>query len=175
MIKKKLSIFIIFLVALNIMYAESLIIETESETHTYQLSEINYLDFEDNFINVNLDAETQSFDLNNLISLGFEELTSVEDDGIIAIDELYQNYPNPFNPSTTIRFNLKEDAQINLEIYNVKGQKVRSLYQGKATQGVNEIVWTGKDDFGRDATSGIYFFKLTSPSYNRMKKMILLK
>ncbi len=173
---------IILLLSGNIIYADTLVIETDNDSYTYPLSDINYLDFDNDFINVNLDEETMSYDLESLVSIGFAELTNIDDEEVIPVNDLLQNYPNPFqlsgsqrSPATTIRFSLKEDLQINLEIYNIRGQKVRTLYQGFAAKGINEIMWTGSDDFGRDVTSGIYFYKLSSPTHNQMKKMLLIK
>ncbi|PID27854.1 MAG: hypothetical protein CSB55_07335 [Candidatus Cloacimonadota bacterium] len=88
---------------------------------------------------------------------------------------LNQNIPNPFNPETEINFVLNEDSNVSLDIYNVKGQKVKTLVSGKLTKGNHDIVWSGKDDNGTDVSSGIYFYRLTSGKLVRSKKMILLK
>jgi len=84
-------------------------------------------------------------------------------------------YPNPFNPSTTIKFNLPEAADIKLEIYNQKGQLVTSLAQGKADSGLSSIIWNGTDSDNRKVASGLYYSKLSYNGKSIMKKMVLLK
>ncbi len=89
---------------------------------------------------------------------------------------LQQNYPNPFNPSTTIRFSLAEkDANVQLNIYNLKGQKVRTLVKGALDKGNHQVVWNGTDDSGRKVAGGIYIYRLMSGKYSATRKMIMLK
>ena len=89
---------------------------------------------------------------------------------------LYQNYPNPFNASTTIKFFLKENVQTSVTVYNVLGQKVRTLIQSRSmNRGTYEIVWDGKADNGREVPSGIYFCGFKAGSFNQVNKIILLK
>lgn len=85
------------------------------------------------------------------------------------------NYPNPFNPSTTISFNLTKDEVIALDIYNVKGQKVKTFLNEKMSQGIHNIVWDGKDNNGKDTASGIYFCKIKGESSQATHKMLLIK
>jgi len=93
--------------------------------------------------------------------------------------ELTGNFPNPFNPTTTIKYALHEDSRVNLEIFNIKGQKVKTLADGNQSAGYHTIIWDGKDNNGRTAASGLYFYKMASESnngdYTSIKKMILLK
>jgi carboxypeptidase T len=89
-----------------------------------------------------------------------------------------QNYPNPFNPSTTISFNISlEDVKdAALEIYNVKGQKVKTFPNLQTNKSSNhQIIWNGKDNSDKSVTSGIYFYKLQAGKYSQTKKMILMK
>ena len=81
----------------------------------------------------------------------FVGLTSIEDlsEGLIPQSlDLAQNYPNPFNPSTTIKYNLPENAQIELTIFNLLGQKVRRLVSGNVSAGFHSIQWDGKNEQG---------------------------
>ncbi len=88
----------------------------------------------------------------------------------------FTNYPNPFNPSTTFSYNLKEDCHITLEIYNLKGQKIRSIISDYKSNGGHTVTWNGKNDAGKPATSGIYFAKLkTDRGDVKVKKCLLLK
>jgi len=98
------------------------------------------------------------------------------DDNVNSIKmDLVGNYPNPFNPETNISFNLDKMTDVNLSIYNLKGQKVRTLVDGRQNQGLHTIVWTGDDNSGKAVTSGIYLYKLKAGSYTKTKKMILMK
>jgi len=83
---------------------------------------------------------------------------------------ILQNYPNPFNASTTIEFTLPEEAEVELSIYNILGQKIATLFGGLKTAGENFITW----DAG-DAPSGIYFARLESGADSRAIKMLLLR
>lgn len=92
------------------------------------------------------------------------------------VTRLRQNYPNPFNPETTIEYSLREDVDMmELKIYNVLGQEVRTLFSGSRSKGEYTVVWDGKDNFGRSVTSGIYFYRMTTPNFNKINKMMLLK
>ncbi len=88
---------------------------------------------------------------------------------------LQGNYPNPFNPSTTIRFSLKNDSKVELSVYNVKGQKVRSLTQSMLEKGNHNIVWNGKDQNGQSCSSGVYFYKLKIDNKVLTRKMLMVK
>nr|MBC8384765.1 T9SS type A sorting domain-containing protein [Candidatus Cloacimonadota bacterium] len=92
-----------------------------------------------------------------------------------SITKLLGNYPNPFNPTTTISFSLiAKDAKI--EIYNLKGQKVKTFSNLQITQSINQkIIWNGEDDNGKPVSSGIYFYKLRTAGFEDTKKMILMK
>ncbi len=73
---------------------------------------------------------------------------------------LEQNFPNPFNPETTIRFHLRKPGHCTLSIYNMKGQKVRTLVSQNLNPGSHSVIWNGKDNNGRIQSSGIYIYKL---------------
>jgi hypothetical protein len=89
--------------------------------------------------------------------------------------ELYGNYPNPFNPTTAISFSLKETSNVQLVIYNVKGQVVKTLVNDELEKGNHTIVWSGKDNSDKATSSGVYFYKLKAQNYSSIKKMLLLK
>ncbi|MDP8220433.1 MAG: C25 family cysteine peptidase, partial [Candidatus Stygibacter frigidus] len=92
-----------------------------------------------------------------------------------SLPVLNANYPNPFNPETTISFSLPENANIELSIYNVKGKKVKTLVSGNMDAGDHETIWYGRDDEGRQVSSGVYFYKLKSERYTTTKKCVLMK
>jgi len=70
------------------------------------------------------------------------------------------NHPNPFGSSTTIRFETKQSDLVNITVYNLKGQKVKSLVGGKLASGLHEINWDGRDELGNSVASGVYFYRL---------------
>lgn len=88
---------------------------------------------------------------------------------------LEQNYPNPFNPETNIEFSLERAEQVRLQIYTITGQLVRTLVNDQQPAGVYRIRFDGRDDFGRQLASGVYFYKLISPSKVLSRKMLLMK
>ncbi|MCD4652281.1 MAG: T9SS type A sorting domain-containing protein, partial [Candidatus Cloacimonetes bacterium] len=90
----------------------------------------------------------------------------------------YNNYPNPFNPETNICFTLSvEDskAPICLEIFNIKGQKVKSLKAGRVSAGNHTFIWQGRNNLGKPVSSGVYFYRLRTASQTQMRKMLLMK
>jgi len=90
--------------------------------------------------------------------------------------KLEQNFPNPFNSSTSITVRLPLDAQIRLEIYNVLGQRIRTLIDGRYQAGVHTYSWDGTDNSGSKVPTGIYFYRLTeSGKPLNTKKMIVLQ
>ena len=93
---------------------------------------------------------------------------------------LHQNYPNPFNPTTKISFSLKNDSNVELAIYNLKGQKVRTLIKDnlKANDNMNRCynyIWDGKDSKNRKVSSGVYLYQLITEQRKETQKMLLLK
>lgn len=89
--------------------------------------------------------------------------------------ELKQNYPNPFNASTTISYELPENANVDLQIYNISGQLVRDLQNQKQTPGYYQIHWDGTGDNGNVLPSGVYFCKIKTEKFFKVMKMTLLK
>jgi len=105
-------------------------------------------------------------------------ITSLGDDDQVMVPTvtvLKSNYPNPFNPSTTIAFDMASAGHVSIEIYNVKGQRVRSLVNGPRDAGRYNVVWNGDDESGRNVGSGVYFYRMTTPEYSSVKKMLLMK
>jgi hypothetical protein len=88
---------------------------------------------------------------------------------------LHQNYPNPFNPETKISFNLSTKSKVSLDIYNTKGQKIRTLLDENLGKGTHNAIWDGKDNNGINAASGVYIYRLKSGNTTQSKKMILMK
>ncbi len=96
--------------------------------------------------------------------------------------KLYQNYPNPFNPQTTIEYELEGNGFVKLEIFDIKGSKIRTLIDDYQPKGLHKVLWDGNTDENVDASSGIYFYHLffiktdqSSEFQNEYKPMVLLK
>jgi hypothetical protein len=89
--------------------------------------------------------------------------------------ELAQNYPNPFNPTTTIRYALPGTEKVHLAIYNLLGQKIKTLVDGVQTGGVYDVVWDGKDASGKAVGSGVYFYRLETSGVVKTRKMMLIR
>jgi len=95
---------------------------------------------------------------------------------IPLVTKLNQNYPNPFNPTTTISFSIQEDSDVKLSIYNIKGQKKRSLLNDQISAGEHSIVWNGENASGVQVSSGVYLYKLkVNDKTELVKKCLLLK
>jgi len=88
---------------------------------------------------------------------------------------LHQNFPNPFNPSTEIRFDLPKESIVNLSIYNLMGQKIKTLNSKNLTPGFHSVIWNGTDDFGNYVSSGMYLYSINAKHFQSTKKMLFLK
>ena len=110
-------------------------------------------------------------------TLQLEELIAYE---IPAETELLRNYPNPFNPETWIPYRLAEDADVSLTIYDTSGALVRSIDIGHQTAAVYEtrakaIYWDGRNRFGEQVASGLYFYHLSAGDFSATRRMVILK
>jgi len=88
---------------------------------------------------------------------------------------LYQNYPNPFNPQTRINFDIPALSFVILEIYNINGQKVRTLFNGIKPAGRYTEIWNATNDAGKNVTSGVYLFRMKTDQTTFIKRMFLLR
>jgi hypothetical protein len=116
----------------------------------------------------------------NWVNLSIQEITYGEvnesDEVTIMPSTSLNNYPNPFNPNTTISFSVSENNQLTkLEIFNVKGQLVKTLVNAPLSAGNYLVEWNGKNDKQKPVVSGFYFCRLTSGKSQRIQKMILMK
>ena len=124
--------------------------------------------------------------LENPIELTFDDygnadiviaVTSTDDNTDLLPDKsaLSQNYPNPFNAHTTISFNLPSTENVELSIYNVVGQKIITLQNGRMNAGEHSIIWDGRSDNGSEVASGIYFYRLSAGDQTETRRMTFLK
>ena len=103
-------------------------------------------------------------------------VTNFNDDAI-AVSSIISNYPNPFNPNTTISFTLGETAKTcQVEVYNIKGQLIRTLMYAQVSAGEYNMIWNGRDEENHKVSSGTYFAKLiVNGKEKAVTKMLLLK
>ncbi len=99
-----------------------------------------------------------------------------EPDAPVNDFELEQNYPNPFNPSTTIRYKLLKPSRVVLNIYDLRGRKVRTLVEGQQGTGLHAVLWEGRDWQGREVASGIYLYEIQiGQKVKQTRQMLLLR
>ncbi len=111
------------------------------------------------------------FGKNNLY-LPIEELKS----SAVPVDyALMQNFPNPFNPSTTIRYALPRIQKVEITIFNILGQKIRSFQWDKQLPGVHQVIWDGNNSQGVSAGTGMYFYRITTGEFTAVRKMLLIR
>ncbi|MFQ5822511.1 MAG: Ig-like domain-containing protein [bacterium] len=89
--------------------------------------------------------------------------------------ELSQNYPNPFNPETKIRYQLPEAGQVVVKIYNLLGREVKTLVNERKEAGFHVVTWDAKDNFGREVSSGIYYYRIIVGTFHQTNKMVFMK
>ena len=110
------------------------------------------------------------------VQIGVGVEVAIDESGLTPFEfALHQNYPNPFNPETNIQFDVAENSDINVSIFNIMGQKVATLVNGNMDAGIYHIKWNGLSDKGIALPSGMYFYKMKSPEYQSVKKLVLVK
>ena len=148
---RKLFLCLMLMIFLTSLSAEIMIVHTISGDYEFDISDINYINFDP------VSAED------------FEMLFSK-----IPIRFL-KNYPNPFNPTTNIQFDLTQTGRTKVEIYNIRGQKVKTLLCQELDAGVHNVTWYGKDENEKRVASGVYLYKVSVNKLEKIKKMIMLK
>ena len=88
---------------------------------------------------------------------------------------LEQNFPNPFNPFTTLRYDLPEDALVNITIYDMMGRVVSNLVSSQQRAGYKSVQWNATDFFGKPVSAGVYLYQIRAGEFRQVKKMVLLK
>lgn len=102
-------------------------------------------------------------------------VTSVNDKDVPDKCSLLQNYPNPFNPSTTIKYQIPTDGHVEIKIFNILGQQVKTLVNQPHQAGFYDVIWNGTNDNNVSIGSGVYIFRMISGEFVKSKKMIILK
>ena len=131
-----------------------------------------------------LDMMSSQFGIEDLQQVLNEEIRTylntnplfVNDNNILPNNiVLQQNYPNPFNPITTLRYDIPQDINVNITIYDMTGRQVKTLINGFQTSGYKSIQWNATNNTGKPVSAGVYFYTIQAGDFVDTKKMILLK
>ncbi|HMB91886.1 MAG TPA: choice-of-anchor D domain-containing protein [Rhodothermales bacterium] len=112
------------------------------------------------------------------VVIGTKAFAEAESEGVSLVPTEYAlegNYPNPFNPETVIRYSLNVQSTVELVIFNVLGQRIRTLVQSDQTSGTYEVRWDGRDEAGQSVASGVYIYRLQADGFTASRKMLLLR
>jgi len=129
-------------------------------------------------VNLRLKNKEAKFDVDGSVTLNDNSEIALAKASVRQIPsqyELSQNYPNPFNPSTTIKYALATDSRVSIHIYNMLGEKVRTLVNNQQEAGYYSVQWDGSNDYNQKVSSGIYIYRLEAGSFVQTKKMNLIK
>jgi len=154
MLRIKIPILLIILLIFSLLNGETMVIQKQNETLTFDTAEIQEI----------------TFDITSVDE--YEEIFNK-----IPI-KLMQNYPNPFNVKsnqTAIEFSLKQQGKTEVSIYNIKGQRVKTLVNESLNSGDHKLIWDGNNSAGKEVCSGIYFYKIEQDGKTQTKKMIVIR
>ena len=113
------------------------------------------------------DSLTIQWDISDMLSI---------DDALMPLSfALHQNYPNPFNPTTTLQYDLPEDATVKIMIYDLMGREVKTLVNNQQTAGFKSIIWNASNNLGQPVSAGMYLYRISAGEFHSVKKMVLLK
>ena len=109
------------------------------------------------------------------LTIDGSQLKASDEDVIPDEFALHSNYPNPFNPTTTISYDLPEQAQITLGIYDLLGKRIKTLVHQSQDAGKQIVMWDGTDDVGRQVSAGVYLYRIQAGQFAQTRKMLFLK
>ncbi|MCL2065629.1 MAG: C25 family cysteine peptidase [Candidatus Cloacimonetes bacterium] len=139
---------------------------------------ISYVGLVDGLFQGNIQINSNDTD-NPVLNIPLQVAVGVlnDDDKPILplVTKLKGNYPNPFNPSTTISFDLANEGHVRIDVFNIRGQRIRVLTNDFFPVGSHNIDWNGQDENGHDVSSGVYFYRMSSNDSNDVRRMVLLK
>ena len=158
----------------------SLLVNTSSGSDNYNIIDITQIDFSESEDILYIHSAESDY------SYSILEIESIEFDGELSVTELehitnitsfslFQNYPNPFNPKTNITFELNQSGRTSVDIFNVKGQLVKTLIDNHLYGGKHNVVWDGSDAENKQVGSAMYFYRVTVNGQQYSKQMIMLK
>jgi hypothetical protein len=163
----------------NMIYSDDLRLEVEFKLAQLNSFDVVYaptdvIEYSDG---INITSNDIAFPVIDLPVHGIGEGVGTNQDLIPSVTEMYGNYPNPFNPTTTISYGLNQDSEVSLFVFNIKGQKVKTLVRGNQKAGYHQVTKNGTDENNKKVTSGVYFYEFDTSNgeYTSIKKMLLLK
>ena len=109
------------------------------------------------------------------VNFDISPMLSIDGSAIPEVFALHQNYPNPFNPVTSIQFDIPEQSEVRMDIYNLMGQRVATLVNNTLEPGFHAVKWNGTNDFGKQLSSGMYIYRISANNFTSVKKLILMK
>ncbi len=127
---------------------------------------------------LNYNSQSQPFQLlgNSSCDLFIQETQTANDNVNIASEAIeLRCYPNPFNPETTIEYSINRDSNVEIIVFNIKGQKVYTFQPEFKEKGIHKVKWSGVSDSNQPVASGVYFYQLKTETESRIRKMLLLK
>ena len=148
--------------------------------------ETNYLQY-NNYIDNDLEFNTEYFyrvsayvndfwtDYSNVISVMLENVNIAGANDMPTVYKVHQNHPNPFNPVTTLRYDLPQDAMVNIIIYDLMGKSIKSLVNSNQSAGYHSIQWNSINNEGQQVSAGLYLYTIQAGEFRQTKKMVLLK
>ena len=151
------------------------VLNPEISSDNYETVQISLVDH---------DGNEKVYELEELQDLGLYQqmaimnnITTSTDDGSLGPESytLHQNYPNPFNPVTTISYDIPEDELVNVTIYNMGGEVVKTLINQVQTSGYKSIQWNATNTVGQAVSAGLYLYRIHAGDFIMSKKMVLLK
>ncbi len=116
------------------------------------------------------DADNRTVEISALTAKG-----GSDDPALPSEYGLHQNYPNPFNPSTTISFSMPSSGKVSIEVYNILGARVATVFDGMAEAGTTSVIWDGRNENGEQVATGIYFSRMKCDQFEQSRKMVLMK
>ena len=100
---------------------------------------------------------------------------SIDGADIPEVFALHQNYPNPFNPITTLRYDLPEQATVNIIIYDMLGRRVKTVVNTTQEAGFKSVIWDATNSQGKPVSAGLYLYQIQAGGFVQTRKMVLLK
>ncbi len=149
--------------------------ETALDGWTPPTGHFNLIGVEDQY--TYSDPPNDGYEIRPRTQSDFQIIVGVKD-GIASIPKefkVYQNYPNPFNPTTNIKYDLPKQADVKIIVYNMLGQKVRTLVNQHMEAGYHEVTWNSTNDYGEKVSTGLYIYRVIAGDKVTVKKMLLIK
>ena len=161
-------------------FTDTLFTETINNARKWEKRSIDISAYENQEIYIGF-RHHQSYDnfqivLDEIEIYSSKAVTSVKDESGKPISNLLvSNYPNPFNASTIITFENAVPGIVNVDIFNIRGQKIKTLTNEHYESGRHSVEWEGKDEQGRNVSSGVYFYRMSTEGFSKVRRMVLMK